>query len=87
MKKTTKERVADYRERRLKDGYRNINIYLSKADYKILSRLKKKSGESYSNIIGKALNAYADTVFKKKTKKRKPEGAKQVIRTKRGRLI
>lgn len=55
-KETDKKRVAAWRERQAKQGKKNISLVVSQEAYKILQAEKKKTGETHSAIIERALS-------------------------------
>lgn len=56
-----KKRVTAWRDRQAKEGKKNVSITISKEAYEVLMMEKKRTGESNSAIVERALLALVES--------------------------
>ena len=65
-----KDRIKNYREKKSKEGYKQINIYLNKENIEKIKILKEQSNKNYSEIFEMLLEKINVTRNIKKKKHR-----------------
>ena len=58
----SRQRMQQTRRRRTAAGMKAVTIVLAPERYALLNRLKEKQGGTYAQVIGKALDAYAEAL-------------------------
>jgi hypothetical protein len=71
-----KNRIKNYRDKKIKEGYSQINIYLKNEDIQKIKKIKEITKKNYSEIFEMMLKTINVSSNTKKTKPRKYGGFK-----------
>ena len=74
MENIENKRIKKYREKKEKEGYKQINLYLKIEDIKKLKIIKEITKENYSEILEKIIEKINVTSNNKKKKVRSHRG-------------